>query len=68
LIEVLLVVLIIAVVVLAVVVFRALQSNDDAASTQLDQQMTDIMNTQQSLVGKVDTVSTQITFRPARQG
>jgi len=59
LIEVLLVVLIIAVIVLAVVVFRALQSNDDAASTQLDQQMTDIMNTQQSLVGKVDTVSTQ---------
>jgi len=59
LIEVLLVVLIIAVIVLAVVVFRALQSNDDSASTQLDQQMTDIMNTQQSLVGKVDTVSTQ---------
>jgi DNA recombination protein RmuC len=59
LIEALLVVLIIAVIVLAVVVFRALQSNDDSTATQLEQQMTDIMNTQQSLAGKVDTVSTQ---------
>jgi DNA recombination protein RmuC len=59
LIEVLLVVLIIAVIVLAVVVFRALQSNDDSTATLLELRMTDIMHTQQSLVGKVDTVSTQ---------
>lgn len=58
-IEALLVVLIIAVVGLAVVVFRALTSSDESESEQFDQQMTDIMNTQQSLVGKIDTVSAQ---------
>ena len=58
-IEALLVVLIIAVIVLAVVVFRALRSNEDPAASLIEQQMTDMMNTQQSLVGKVDTVSTQ---------
>lgn len=57
--EALLVVLIIAVIVLSVVVFRALRSRDDSRSTQLDQRMTNIITTQQSLVGKVDTVSTQ---------
>ena len=58
-IEALLVVLIIAVIGLAIAVFRALRSGDDSASSQLDQRMADMMNTQQSLVGKVDTVSTQ---------
>ncbi len=58
-IEALLVVLIIAVIVLAVVVFRALRSNEDPAASLIEQQITDMMNTQQSLVGKVDTVSTQ---------
>ena len=58
-IEALLVVLIISVIVLAVVVFRALRSNEDPAASLIEQQMTDMMNTQQSLVGKVDTVSTQ---------
>ena len=58
-IEALLVVLIIAVIVLAVVVFRALRSNEDSAAPLIEQKMTDMMNTQQSLVGKVDTVSTQ---------
>jgi DNA recombination protein RmuC len=59
LIEALLVVLIIAVIVLAVAVFRALRSNEDSAAPLIEQKMTDMMNTQQSLVGKVDTVSTQ---------
>jgi DNA recombination protein RmuC len=56
--EILLVVLIAAVIVLAVVVFRALKS-DDGTATVVEQQMTEMMKTQQSLVGKVDTVSTQ---------
>jgi DNA recombination protein RmuC len=56
LIEALLVVLIIAVIVLAVVVFRTL---NDSAASPMDEQMVDMMNTQQSLVGKIDTVSSQ---------
>jgi DNA recombination protein RmuC len=59
LIEALLIVLIIAVVVLAIVMFRALTSKDDSASTVIEQRLTDMVNTQQTLVGKVDTVSTQ---------
>jgi DNA recombination protein RmuC len=57
--EILLVVLIIAVVVLAIVVVRALNSNDDPAESLAETQITEMMKTQQSLVGKVDTVSTQ---------
>jgi DNA recombination protein RmuC len=59
LIEALLIVLVIAVVVLAIVMFRAFTSKDDSASAVIEQRMTDMMNTQQTLVGKVDTVSTQ---------
>lgn len=58
-IEALLIVLVIAVVVLAIVMFRAFTSKDDSASAVIEQRMTDMMNTQQTLVGKVDTVSTQ---------
>lgn len=39
--------------------FRAFTSKDDSASAVIEQRMTDMMNTQQTLVGKVDTVSTQ---------
>jgi DNA recombination protein RmuC len=59
LIEALLIVLVIAVVILAIVMFRAFTSKDDSASAVIEQRMTDMMNTQQTLVGKVDTVSTQ---------
>ena len=58
-IEILLVVLIVGVVVLAVIVVRALRTSDDPTLSLVEQQMTEMMKTQQSLVGKVDTVSTQ---------
>jgi DNA recombination protein RmuC len=58
-IEALLIVLVIAVSVLAVVVFRALRSTNDSDSAKFELQMTNIMQAQQSLAGKVDTVSTQ---------
>lgn len=58
-IEILLVVLIVAVIGLAVVVVRALQSTDDSSAPEMEQQITDMMNAQQALMGKVDTVSTQ---------
>ena len=58
-IEILLVVLIVAVIGLAVVVVRALQSTDDSPGPEMEQQITDMMKTQQALLGKVDTVSTQ---------
>lgn len=58
-IEILLVVLIVGVVVLAVIVVRALRPSDDPTLSLVEQQMTEMMKTQQSLVGKVDTVSTQ---------
>ena len=57
--EALLVALLVAVVVLAVVVFVRLRPTDDAGVGQIDQRMADMLNNQQALVGKVDTVSTQ---------
>lgn len=57
--EALLVALLVAVVVLAVVVFVRLKPTDDAGVGQIDQRMADMLNNQQALVGKVDTVSTQ---------
>jgi len=59
LIEALLAVLAIAVVVLAVVIFRGLRTSDDSDSAELELHMTNIMQAQQSLAGKVDMVSTQ---------
>jgi DNA recombination protein RmuC len=57
--EALLVVLIVAVIILAAVLFRSVRSDDHGASSAIEQRMGDMMTTQQTLVGKVDTVSAQ---------
>jgi DNA recombination protein RmuC len=57
--EALLVVLIVAVIILAAVLFRSVRSDDHGASPAIEQRMGDMMTTQQTLVGKVDTVSAQ---------
>jgi DNA recombination protein RmuC len=57
--EVLLVVLVIVVLVLAGVVFVRLKPADDSRAQVVDQRMADLLSSQQALVGKVDTVSTQ---------
>ena len=57
--EVLLLVLVVAVIVLAAVMFVRLKPKDEARVDLVDQRMTELLNNQQALVGKVDTVSTQ---------
>ncbi|GMQ94657.1 MAG: DNA recombination protein RmuC [Acidimicrobiia bacterium] len=58
-IEALLAVLAVAVIVLAVVVFRGLRTSGDSDPADLELHITNIMQAQQSLAGKVDMVSTQ---------
>ena len=57
--EVLLLVLVIAIIGLAAVMFVRLKPNDEGPVDLVDQRMTEMLNNQQALVGKVDTVSTQ---------
>ncbi len=57
--EVLLIVLAVAVIALAVVVFIGLKPKRDVQNDLMDQRMAEMLNNQQALVGKVDTVSTQ---------
>ncbi len=57
--EVLLAVLVVATVALAVVVIRAQKRKDDPNDSQIEQRMMEMMQAQQLLVGKVDTVSRQ---------
>ena len=57
--EVLLLVLVIAIIGLAAVMFVRLKPNDEGRVDLVDQRMTEMLNNQQALVGKVDTVSTQ---------
>ena len=49
----------IVVLVLAGVVFVRLKPADDSRAQVVDQRMADLLSSQQALVGKVDTVSTQ---------
>lgn len=58
-IEGLLVVLVVAVVFLAIVVLRSQRSTDDPVADVLDERLSDMILSQQALVGKVDTVSKQ---------
>jgi len=57
--EVLLIVLAVAVIALAVVMFIRLKPKGDIQSDLMDQRMAEMLNNQQALVGKVDTVSSQ---------
>jgi len=57
--EALLAVSVIAVIVLAVAMFRARGTKDDSETSKLELQMTNMMEAQQGLAGKVDTVSKQ---------
>lgn len=57
--EALLIVLVVAVIALAVVTFIRLKPTDDARVDLMDRRMAELLNNQQALGGKVDTVSTQ---------
>jgi len=50
---------VIAIIGLAAVMFVRLKPNDEGRVDLVDQRMTEMLNNQQALVGKVDTVSTQ---------
>lgn len=57
--EALLAVLVVAVIALAVIVIRAQRREDDPDDGRIEQRMMEMMQAQQLLVGKVDTVSKQ---------
>jgi DNA recombination protein RmuC len=57
--EALLIVLVVVVIALAVVTFIRLKPTDDARVDLMDRRMAELLNNQQALGGKVDTVSTQ---------